>query len=127
MATINTDSSSISALSIADIAESRGHFERPAMDRKAISSDHDQEPERADSNYETVLVEIRGALERANAGLEMRRRQIELSIDSETGKATVSVRDTQSGKILLQVPSEVSLRLAARIDQLTGVLVNETT
>jgi flagellar protein FlaG len=76
---------------------------------------------------ENSLVEVKRALETANYDLEMRQRRLELSVDSETGIAMVSVRDTKSGQILLQVPSEVSLNLAKRIDQLTGVLIDKVT
>lgn len=128
MAAINTDSSFPSAIGVSAASETKPSVSRPPVTE---TTDAGTNPDQVravliglDKNSH---VEVQNALETANFELEVRQRRLELSVDGETGIATVSVRDTKTGQILLQVPSEVSLKLAKRIDQLTGVLIDKTT
>jgi hypothetical protein len=128
MATINTDSGFSSATGISSAPGTKPSTGRqPAVGTTDVGSGPSQLFVGLAETDEKSLVEVKSALETANYDLEMRQRRLELSVDSETGIAMVSVRDTKSGQILLQVPSEVSLNLAKRIDQLTGVLINKAT
>jgi flagellar protein FlaG len=128
MATINTDSGFSSATGVTSAPGTK-----PSAGRQAAADITDagfnsgQVFVGVAESDENSLVEVKRALETANYDLEMRQRRLELSVDSETGIAMMSVRDTKSGQILLQVPSEVSLNLAKRIDQLTGVLIDKAT
>lgn len=47
------------------------------------------------------------------------------SIDSSTGKTVVTVVDTGTGEVIRQIPPEETLRLAARIREMLGVLLDE--
>ena len=128
MATINTDFGFSSASSVSSASGTKPSTGRqPAADTADTGSNSQQAFVGVAGAEQSSLVDVQSALETANYGLEVRQRRLELSVDSETGIAMVSVRDTESGQILLQVPSEVSLNLAKRIDQLTGVLVNKAT
>jgi len=128
MAAINTDSNFPSAIGVSAASETRPSTSRPPVTE---TTDAGANPDRVRAVLarfdENSLIEVQNALETANLDLEVRQRRLELSVDGETGIATVSVHDTKTGQILLQVPSEVSLRLAKRIDQLTGVLIDKAT
>jgi uncharacterized FlaG/YvyC family protein len=128
MATINTDSGFSSAPGVSSALGTKPSSGRqPAADITDAGSNSGQVFVGLEESGENSLVEVKRALETANYDLEMRQRRLELSVDRETGIAMVSIRDTKSGQILLQVPSEVSLNLAKRIDQLTGVLIDKAT
>lgn len=128
MSTINTDSGFPSATSVSGASGTKPSTGRqPAADATDAGSNSGQVSVGLAEPDANSLVEVKSALETANYDLETRQRRLELSVDSETGIAMVSVRDTKSGQILLQVPSEVSLNLAKRIDHLTGVLINKAT
>lgn len=51
--------------------------------------------------------------------------QLELAIDNSTGRVIGRIVDTDSGKLVAQIPSEEMLRLIARTKELFGDLVNE--
>jgi uncharacterized FlaG/YvyC family protein len=126
MTTINTDSGFSSATGVSSALGTKPSSSRqPVADITDAGSNSGQVFVGLAASDENSLVEVKSALETANYNLEIRQRRIELSVDSETGIAMVSVRDTKSGQILLQVPSEVSLNLAKRIDHLTGVLIDK--
>ena len=127
MTIVNTGSDFSGATSVSGLPATRPSAQRQIAEKNEVGINSGQVLVGLAGSDESSRVEVQSALETANNALEVRQRRIELTVDSETGKAMVSVRDTESGQILLQVPSEVSLNLARRIDQLTGVLVNKTT
>ena len=128
MATINTDSAFSGTTVVSGASGTKpSPGPQPAADTADAGSNSGQVFVGLVGTDENSLFEVQSALETANYDLEVRQRRLELSVDSETGIAMVSVRDTKSGQILFQVPSEVSLNLAKRIDHLTGVLINKAT
>ena len=127
MTTMITGTDSLGATSVSAFSATRPSAQRPFVDKTDVGTDSDQVLVGLAGSDESSRADVQRALETANHDLEVRQRRLELSVDSETGIAMMSVRDTKSGQIILQVPSEVSLNLARRIDQLTGVLINKTT
>lgn len=47
------------------------------------------------------------------------------SVDKETGKTVVKVMDTQTQKVIRQIPSEEMLVMAQQMDKLHGLLVKQ--
>lgn len=127
MATINTNPGFSGAAGVSSLSETKPSAQRQPVGKTDVGTNSGQVLVGLEESNESSRVEVQSALDTANNVLGVRQRQLELSVDSETGIAMVSIRDTKSGQILLQVPSEVSLNLARRIDQLTGVLINKTT
>jgi flagellar protein FlaG len=127
MTTINTNLGFSGAIRVSGLSDTKPSAPRQPDATTDVGSNSEQGVVRLAGSDESSRAEVQSAIETANHALEVRQRRLELSVDSATGLAMVSVRDTKSGEIVLQVPSEVSLNLARRIDQLTGVLVNKTT
>ncbi len=127
MSTINSNSGFSGATSVPGLSETKPSAQRPPAGTTGADTNAGQVLVDLEKSDDSSRVEVQSALETANHALGVRQRRLELSVDSETGIAMVSIRDTKSGQILLQVPSEVSLNLARRIDQLTGVMINKTT
>jgi flagellar protein FlaG len=53
-------------------------------------------------------------------------RSIEFSIDADSGRTVIMVRDKETGELIRQIPNEEALRLAEMAADETIVLVNET-
>jgi flagellar protein FlaG len=51
---------------------------------------------------------------------------ISFSIDSDTKKTVIRVSDLQSGKVIRQIPPEDMLRIAARLNELVGLVYDKT-
>lgn len=126
MATINTSPGFSGAAGVSGLSGTKPSAQRQPVGKTDLGTNSGQVLVGLEESDESSRVEVERALETANNVLGVRQRRLELSVDSETGMAMVSIRDTKSGEILLQVPSEVSLNLARRIDQLTGVLISKT-
>jgi flagellar protein FlaG len=52
-------------------------------------------------------------------------RDLNIHVDSSSGKAVIQVVDQQSNETVRQIPGEEALRLARTIDYLSSLLVNQ--
>jgi flagellar protein FlaG len=52
-------------------------------------------------------------------------RSLEFRVDAGSGRTVISVRDSDTGELIRQIPSEEVLRLAQMAEDQTVVLVNE--
>lgn len=127
MTNINTNPIFAAATSVSGRPETKPSTQRQPVGITDVGTNSGQVSVVLAERYESSRDEVQSALENANHALRVRQQRLELSVDSETGIAMVSILDTKSGQIILQIPSEVSLNLARRIDQLTGVLIDKTT
>lgn len=51
-------------------------------------------------------------------------RSVQFSIDSESGRTVVSVRNATTGDVIRQIPSEEALRIAAALDSQPNALID---
>lgn len=65
------------------------------------------------------------AIEQLNEQMRQTARNLNFSIDKDSGRTVITVRNSHSGEIVRQIPDEVVLRVAHNIDQVKGMLVNE--
>ena len=71
------------------------------------------------------------AISKVESFLKVQNRDLAFSIDEETNRSIVTVKDSQSGDVIRQIPSEEVLELAERIQELqqdvgnsVGVFIN---
>lgn len=71
------------------------------------------------------------AISKVESFLKVQNRDLAFSIDEETNRSIVTVKDSQSGDVIRQIPSEEVLKLAERIQELqqdvgnsVGVFIN---
>ncbi|QJR81820.1 flagellar protein FlaG [Alteromonas pelagimontana] len=76
-------------------------------------------------------LDVETAAQAVEAFLQVQSRNLSFTIDKETQRSVVTVRDSESGNIIRQIPSEEVLKLAERIKELqedvgssVGVLLN---
>ncbi|WP_273071275.1 flagellar protein FlaG, partial [Alteromonas australica] len=63
-------------------------------------------------------IALETAIEDVESFIQMQNRNLAFSIDEDTDRAVVTVRDSDSGDVIRQIPSEEVLALAERIQNL---------
>jgi flagellar protein FlaG len=102
-------------------------FDSAASSRNTTAAARRDE-ERPRDETKDLLDELRRAGTSQNARLAEANQRMQISIDESTGNIVVEVRNTVTGEVLRQIPTEEALRIARNIDQqtdmLTGVVVD---
>ena len=83
-------------------------------------------------NREEQAPELDGAVQEIQSFLQTQNRNLAFSVDESTNRSVVTVKDSTSGDVIRQIPSDEVLRLAERIKDLqqdigssVGVLFNK--
>jgi flagellar protein FlaG len=69
---------------------------------------------------------VRAAVAAINRAAKALNNSVELSLDSESGRAVVRVVDSETGQLIRQIPSEEALELRRALDRIAGLLINRT-
>lgn len=69
--------------------------------------------------------EVIQAIEKANKHIKVYDRRLEFSIHDATKEIMVKVIDTESDKVIREIPSEKILDMVAHLWQVAGILVDE--
>jgi flagellar protein FlaG len=96
----------------------------PATSSAARSATAPAQTERAQP--EGPQLKIEEVAQRIDCYLRSVGRSIEFSIDADSGRTVIMVRDKETGELIRQIPNEEALRLAEMAADETIVLVNET-
>ena len=82
-------------------------------------------------NVERNGAQLDAAVAKVESFLKVQNRDLAFTIDEETNRSVVTVKDSQSGDVIRQIPSEEVLKLAERIQELqqdvgnsVGVFIN---
>ena len=75
---------------------------------------------------EEQLAKVEKAFNDLNETMRLFDRALRFSVHKESGKTIVEVVDTESKKVIKTIPSEEMLRVADRIQQAMGLLVDTT-
>ena len=67
----------------------------------------------------------RAVAQQIEAYLRSNNRALEFTVDADTGRTIVSVRDKETGELIRQIPGDEVLRIAQAMKELTS-LVHET-
>lgn len=69
---------------------------------------------------------VKDAVRALNDQMTASKTGLGFAVDESLGRPVVTVRNTQSGEIVRQIPNEVVVRVAHSIDELKGLLLNTT-
>ena len=83
---------------------------------KSALSERGHEPDRQ---------KLSDAVKNMNDFLQMARRTLEFSMDDASGKMVVKITDTETNKVIRQIPSETMLKIAKELGHLSGLLLEE--
>ena len=74
-----------------------------------------------------VRQSIQDAVKLLNQQLSANNRGLAFSVDEAVNSPVVTVRSTNTGEVVRQIPSEIVVKLAHSIDRMKGILFNEKT
>jgi flagellar protein FlaG len=66
--------------------------------------------------------QISSAIKDINSFFQKEQRSLAFSVDTGSGQLVMQIRDTKTNELIRQIPGEDVLKLAKRLDDLTGVL-----
>jgi len=69
--------------------------------------------------------DVEKAIKRLKQSADIFNRRLDFSIDEKTNRLVVKVIDTKTDKIIKEIPPEQLLRLAAKIQEMIGLLIDE--
>lgn len=72
-----------------------------------------------------VAVELAEAIDRLNKQMEATKRGLGFAVDDKLNLTVVTVRDTNTGEVVRQIPSDVVIRVAHHIEDLKGILFHK--
>lgn len=111
--TVNTPAIAVATVSVAR----RPTAEQATRAAQATSS--------ADTAAQPSSEAIKEIAQRIESYLRSVSRSLEFRVDAASGRTVVSVRDSETGDLIRQIPGEEVLRLAQMVEDQTIVLLNE--
>ncbi len=75
---------------------------------------------------EALRQQLRKSLEQLNAQMKDNGRNLNFSMDEAIDRVVVTVRHSQTGEVIRQIPDETLLRVAHNIENMRGMLLNES-
>jgi flagellar protein FlaG len=75
---------------------------------------------------EQARTELAQLLDELNEQSRKEGRNLNFSMDDEVNRLVITVRQTETGEVIRQIPSEAVLRLAHNLKSIRGLLYNET-
>lgn len=119
-------------------ATNREQSRRTAIETSRSNSISDNQKLSQASEQEADISEVEGsgvqleeAVAKVESFLKVQNRDLAFTIDEDTNRSVVTVKDSQSGDVIRQIPSEEVLKLAERIQELqqdvgnsVGVFIN---
>jgi flagellar protein FlaG len=69
--------------------------------------------------------QVSNAVKNMNDFLQMIRRTLEFSMDEDSGRVVVQIKDAETDQVIRQIPPENMLKLAKELDKLNGLLFHE--
>lgn len=67
------------------------------------------------------------AIQRLNEQMKQNARNLNFSIDERANRTVITVKSTETGEVIRQIPNETVLNVAHNIEQIKGMLHNATT
>lgn len=74
---------------------------------------------------EPTAEQVKDAAEEVQKAVSPVAQELLFSVDRDTGKTVVKVMDTETQKVIRQIPSEEMLAMAQQLDKLHGLLVKQ--
>lgn len=75
-----------------------------------------------DYDSEAVRANVREAIDRLNEQMREAGRDLSFGMDESVGRTVITVRSSESGELVRQIPEEVVLNVSRHIEELKGIL-----
>lgn len=91
-----------------------------------VAEDLGSSSQRSGRALEEHRLALEKAIEELRTASRNSGRELGFRVDATTDRAIVTVSDAESGKVIRQIPDEVVIRVAQSIEQLKGLLFDES-
>ena len=95
------------------------------LNRETIEKKKTETTKKAVNNQQTKQAKIERIAQAMDSYMQSIQKNLKIGIHQATGKIIVKVVSETDGKIIREIPSEELLDLAAKVEEMMGVLVNE--
>lgn len=95
------------------------------QDQEATSKVQQEKPETVNKFQEVSEAKIESIAQAMDNYVRSIQRDLKIRVHNDTGNIVVEVISGEDGKVIRQIPSENLLNLAAKMEEMTGVLFNE--
>ncbi len=68
---------------------------------------------------------VQEAIDRLNEQMRANNRSLNFSMDTQVNRVVITVRNSESGEVVRQIPDEAILRVAHNLKKIRGLLLNE--
>lgn len=69
--------------------------------------------------------QLRNAVEQVNKTIQTLSKDVQFTVDKETGREIVKVVDRETKEVIRQIPSEEMVAIAKRLDELQGLIIRQ--
>jgi flagellar protein FlaG len=85
-------------------------------------------PEKAKLNIDTEAMQrnLQEAIDRLNDQMQKNGRDLRFSMDKELDRPIITVKSSQTGEVVRQIPNEVVIKIAHNIENVKGMLHNKS-
>jgi flagellar protein FlaG len=86
------------------------------------------QPQRVDLGFraEEMRKNLQEAVTRLNQQMQSKGRDLSFSMDERIDRTIITVKNLQTGEVVRQIPTEEVVRMAHSIEDMKGVLFNQT-
>lgn len=83
-------------------------------------------PQKSEIHYDPAEMRrnLEDAIQRLNEQMRQSARNLNFSIDEMANRTVITVRSTETGEVVRQIPNETVLNLAHNLEQIKGMLHN---
>ena len=98
------------------------HSNAPATPAVAV-----QPPQKVRVSAEDMQRNVKEAIERLNEQMRKTGRNLNFSMDQQLDRMVITVKNSETGEVIRQIPDEAVVKAAHQIEALKGLLHNEVT
>ena len=93
----------------------------------SLAADAEEGKLKSLSNLQTVTESIDDAVEVLNQALSLKNTSAVIRRDEQLNRYLVTIKDKESGEIVREIPDEALIKFARNLQELRGILFDETT
>lgn len=76
-------------------------------------------------DFKALQKNVQEAIDRLNEQMRASNRSLNFSMDTQVNRVVITVRNSESGEVVRQIPDETVLRVAHNLKKIRGLLLNE--
>ncbi|MDB2705681.1 flagellar protein FlaG [Pseudomonadota bacterium] len=92
-------------------------------DKNKLAQESYKTDSESQENQESTVEKVRDKVSQLNEQMQSLQRQLQFTVDEESGKSVVTVRDAKTEEIIRQFPSEELLKARSAVDNFKGLLI----